>query len=365
MATSNDFASNNLVGKNIDGWNVLRQVVPSTTPGGTGGVHSICYIVERDGVQYFMKVLDLFYIFQGKGSLAEKMQKASNEFQYEKKISKYCDNNNVTKVIRYVADGATQIEDFLLGEVEYIVFESAKCNIRDYLNFSAGLDLVAKVKTLSEKLESLRNVAVGLKQLHSAKVTHQDLKPSNIVSCHDGDTKICDLGSALCFDAEYKDNTRKVVTFNGDANYAPPEAIFGALVKCGQEEFYQMDNYTLGGIIAFYITGLSFNALMNKHLPLRMNYMAENIDMNESKDYLINAYQDALEDIRSMIPLVTVRDGLVNIVAYLCNPYPEKRGHPKNLTPGTRVSNYDLVRTVSELDLLRRKAEIELIRWHQ
>lgn len=46
------------------------------------------------------------------------------------------------------------------------------------------------------------------------------------------------------------------------------------------------------------------------------------------------------------------------IIGYLCNPDPIKRGHPKNIK--AKGNNYSLERFVQKLDLLRRKAEIEI-----
>ncbi len=55
------FAGCNLVGKNINGWEVISQLPePDISKGETGGNFSICYIVKKDGIECFMKVLDIF-----------------------------------------------------------------------------------------------------------------------------------------------------------------------------------------------------------------------------------------------------------------------------------------------------------------
>jgi len=46
------------------------------------------------------------------------------------------------------------------------------------------------------------------------------------------------------------------------------------------------------------------------------------------------------------------------MVEYLCNPFPEKRGHAKNVA--MRGSNYSMERFVTILDVLRRKAEFRV-----
>lgn len=47
------FAVCNLEGKNLDGWHVKTKIPPPNPDNNeTGGNFSICYIVEKDGVEY-------------------------------------------------------------------------------------------------------------------------------------------------------------------------------------------------------------------------------------------------------------------------------------------------------------------------
>ena len=53
------FAVCNLEGKVVNDWHIKAKVPsPDYSKGETGGNFSICYIVEKDGVECFMKVLD-------------------------------------------------------------------------------------------------------------------------------------------------------------------------------------------------------------------------------------------------------------------------------------------------------------------
>lgn len=74
----------------------------------------------------------------------------------------------------------------------------------------------------------------------------------------------------------------------------------------------------------------------------------------------MNAYHHALVDFEKNILLEELKEGLLQIVEYLCYPEPEKRGHPKNILSTSRTPNYDLERTISELDLFQKKAELSL-----
>ena len=65
-------------------------------------------------------------------------------------------------------------------------------------------------------------MAVGLKQLHGIKISHQDLKPSNVLLYNEGFvSKIGDLGRSLCADIDAPHDNG--INFPGDFTYAPPE----------------------------------------------------------------------------------------------------------------------------------------------
>lgn len=122
----------------------------------------------------------------------------------------------------------------------------------------------------------------------------------------------------------------------------------------------------LGGLVCYYLTGLTFNALMNNYLPEVLQFSSfTTIQIQEYGTVLpdmINAYQKALKDFENEIPIEEVKSSLVSIVSYLCNPDPSRRGHPKVVDSNSRTPNHDLQRTIQELDLLQRKAELALIK---
>ena len=232
-------------------------------------------------------------------------------------------------------------------------------DIRRVFNFSKKVELSARISSLSAKLKSLHDVSVGLSQLHSNEISHQDIKPSNILS-FTGESKIGDLGRSLCFDDDL--NCPYPMRFNGDRNYAAPEVFFSDF-NSTKESLYQVDNYMLGGLITFYLTSVSFNQIMNSYLPEALKIAPGNSHRVSYATYLpdmLNAYQQALKDVGNEIPLDSVKEGILRIISYLCYPDPTRRGHPKNLASLT--SNYDLQRTIQELDVLQRKAELSITR---
>lgn len=359
------FASGDLEGKVISGWKVIKKMAaPDKSKNETGGNFSTCYTVEKDGAIAFMKVLDFAKITMMHGQLtAQIMQRASSEFNYEKALSEYCVNRKISKVVHYIESGDVLLDGYIVnGSVSFIIYEMADGDIRKVLDLSSKAELAARINSLSSKLKSLHDVSVGLNQLHSNDISHQDLKPSNVLSVN-GESKIGDLGRSLCFNP--KINCPYQGHFNGDRNYAAPECYYPDFVG-SVESLYQIDNYMLGGLISYYITGLTFNALMNNYLPDVLQFT--NFTRIQPQPYgnvlpdMINAYQKALKDFENEIPIVEVKNGLVSLVSYLCNPDPKRRGHPKNVSETSRIPNYDLQRTIQELDVLQSKAELALLR---
>ena len=358
-------AADNLVGKNIGGWTVINKFpAADLSKGETGGTFSICYSVEREGKIYFMKVLDYKRAFMQRlkpgQSRAEVTGRYLLEFNYEKDLSNYCNSKKVSKIIRYIDSGEIEIEGYFISTVSYIVYEMANGNIRSFLDFSEKIDEASILKTLVEKLKSLHDVATGLNSLHSIHVSHQDIKPSNVMIFSSLESKLGDLGRSLCFSPEIK----CPYTFNhflGDLNYAPPEALFGFEIANLRERHYQADNYMLGGLVVFYLTSISMNAWLELYLPAPMRDLyAQGIDFSRILPCLLDAFQHALIEIRKIIKVSSIRDMLIQMITYLCNPDPRRRGHPVNLVETSKTSNWDLYRTISELDLMYRRAKLEL-----
>jgi len=359
------FAVCNLEGKDLNGWHVVSKIpAPDPAKKETGGNFSICYIVEKGGEEYFMKVLDMRNCNIGElpsgYSRAEYIEKCTREFNYEKRLSSYCDNKKIKSVIAYIDSGDVTLNEFPFGDVSYIIYEKADGDIRRVLNLSKKLIFTEQLKNISLKLKSLHDITVGIQQLHKNEISHQDMKPSNVLSIQ-GKSKIGDLGRSLCLSPDV--SCPYPFDFNGDYTYAPPEAFFFCGTSKEKKELYQMDCYMLGSLIVFYISGISFNIMMNSHLPISIREMVlSGKTYDEAKPDLINAYHEALLDFEKDIPLEDIRKELTQIVEYLCNPDVARRGHPKNLGFKNRTPDYDLIRTFTEIDKLYRKAELGLLR---
>jgi len=359
-------APDNLEGRTINGWHVIKKhSKPIRDLGETGGNFSICYTVEKDGKEYFMKVLDykrsLSTVIPPNSTRAQVVGQYFIEFDYEKRLSSYCNSKKATNVIMYIDSGEISFpEEFpLIPTVSYIVYEMAQGNIRNFLDFSKKLDTTAALETLADRLKMLHDIATGLNSLHSIDVSHQDLKPSNVMVFKD-ESKLGDLGRSLCFSQSVQ-CPYPFDMYLGDLNYAPPEAIFEYHISDLRERHYQTDNYMLGGLIVFCLIGMSFNALLNLHLPKPMRTLREEgLSFESARTFLMDSFQKSLHDIRNEIAISSIQNQLVQMVEYLCYPDPTKRGHPINISKSNRTANFDLHRTITELDLMAKKAKLEL-----
>ena len=341
-----DIAAHNLLGRTLDNkWHVIAK--KEKKAGDTGGTFSVCYTVEKDGQNFFMKAFNVngFINCMGEGkTFMEYMEEMTKAFMYEKRLSEYCVSHKTSKVSCVIASGEEMMTGYTFPVVPYLIFEMADGDIRSKLNFSNKLDF-------AWKLHSLHDIAVGIKQLHSIDVSHQDIKPSNVLLFDEG-SKIGDLGRSMCpvLDGPYDD-----MMFSGDNTYAPPEVWTKSHMALDwHQRNYAIDCYLLGSLITYYISGLSMTA----HLIATMRLIWSGDEMENLDEYLQTAFEQVLEKISDNIPFESIRSELIEVIRYLCNPNPLHRGHPKNIRQ--RGSNYSLERFVQKLDLLRRKSELEI-----
>lgn len=358
MARNVDYAYK-LVGYTFKkGWKV--KSVHQTGGKPTGGIYSICFDVEKDGRLCFMKALDFNQYISRADKKGESVDYVgcinvmTNQYIYERDLSLACLNRKIKNVACVIDDGQEFAEP-LNVIVPYLVFDMADYDLREKLDMSNNLDL-------AWKMTSLHDVAVGLHGLHQAGITHQDIKPSNILIYNKelvDTTKIGDLG---CSDCDFLSSPYKSRIFTGDHTYSPPERAYKILEDT--DPFKQKlltDCYLLGSLIVYYLTGFSMNAILNKYLPKSCLPNVYSGTLDELKSYLQNAFTQALIEIENEIPSVKFKERLLLAIKYLCNPDPSRRGHPSNISC-KYGSQCNLERFISILDLLRRQAEIEIIK---
>jgi serine/threonine protein kinase len=347
-----EIAAHNLEGRTLqEGWKVLKKIAKeSKDTKDTGSFFSVCYEVEKDGKKYFLKAFDITGFSETGKTFMENMQTMSNAFQYEKNLSEYCQNKRVTKVSFVISSGEEDMpeSEYSYPKVPYLIFDLADGDVRHKLNYSKSMDF-------SWKLKSLHDIAVGIKQLHGIEVSHQDIKPANIL-LFKSESKIGDLGRSMCpaLNGPYDD-----YIYSGDKNFSPPEVWYLYKQEEWHERNYAIDCYLLGSMISFYISGISMSSHLKKNLNISTP-IALSSSFKNDEPYLLNAFHTALIEIRNSIPIESLKTDIILLIEFLCHPNPEKRGHPQSIK--IKGSNYSLERFVSELSILQRKAELALLK---
>jgi eukaryotic-like serine/threonine-protein kinase len=347
-------AAHSLLGITLKtGWLVKEKIQKNDNQ--TGSTFSVGYIVEKDGETCFLKAFDFGGFLanavpkQGKDEIevVDVVNEMTTAFIYERDLSKHCKDKHVTKVTFVKEAGQEFVQGVSIPVVPYLIFDLADGDVRKRLAFSANLDYAWRLK-------SLHDIAVGLKQLHQIEVSHQDLKPSNIL-VFNTDSKLGDLGRSMCRDIDGPYNKR---AFSGDWNYAPPEMMYRYYEKDWNKRVFATDCYLLGSLIVFYFSGISMSALLRKHIPDNFSWENWRGGFEELKPYLEDGFSKALSEFEENVRYPEFKEDLKALIEHLCHPYPERRGHPKNIA--ANGSNYSLERFITRLDVLKTRAEIKL-----
>jgi len=205
-------------------------------------------------------------------------------------------------------------------------------------------------------LRAMHHASSGLKQLHGAGVAHQDLKPSNLLVFGDRSSKVADLGCAAIRDGwAPRDGT----PIAGDLGYAPPELLYRYLPPDWNVRRLGCDLYLLGGLLVFFILGMSVTALIQSRLDESHRWQQWSGRYQDVLPYVRAAHATMLETVKEAVPAL-LADDLTGIVRELCEPEVELRGHPAERL-GSR-SPFSVERYVSRFDLLARRAELVLLR---
>jgi serine/threonine protein kinase len=240
-----------LTGRRVDDtWTVGALL---RTPDGTGGNFSVSYVAEDDdGCQVFVKALDFSRAFDTDDPTTL-MQGMTEAYNYERDLLIRCGERNLDRVIRVLAHGTVNGTN---PPVPYLVFEHAdRGDIRTVLAAMEEFDLAFA-------LRALHHTAVGLRQLHSIEVAHQDLKPSNVVVFGKQGSKLADLGRSSTRERRARHDGLVIA---GDPVYSPPEQSYRYASLDWNRRRTATDLYHLGSMVMFLMTGAPMTAaLMGK-----------------------------------------------------------------------------------------------------
>lgn len=337
-----------LEGRTLEsGWHVLHKIEPKSTR--QKGKYSVCYLVEKDGQQRFMKVMDINehirHLEPGE-TRADVFKRVLTQYTYERDVCNLCKGKHLSNVTVVIDAGEESLNDEVYVPMYYLIFEMADGDVIDAMQDSAKLDF-------AWRLRSLHSVAVGLQQLHTAGITHEDIKPSNILTFDKNKiTKVGDLGCSTCdtIRSPFEDNP-----FPGDHNYAPPERAYHYHISDLRLSKKLTDCYLLASLITFYITGMSLNALMMQFIPDSFKPDLYSGSFEDLKYYLDYAFSKSLERIKEDIPFKELEDQLIGIIRQLGDPDPNNRC--KQVETQKQSPRSEIEKTISSLNYACNQAE--------
>lgn len=330
-----------------DGWVVGKQIANKYED--RGGVYSCCYEVSNGERKGFLKAFDYSGAEKaGVKDTAEYLKNILNAFTLEKKILDLCTNSKCKNVIRLLSHGGLIIEEARYPKVEYLILE-----------FAEKGDLQSALEENNQKMEwklrSLHQLCKGLNQIHKLNIAHQDLKPQNIVITEES-TKISDFGSAMPIYESFENLPEHLKSdYCGTWAYAPPDLLYGEVHDDPITSRIGCDIYLLGSMIVYYFTNINMTALIKDNLAPELcwtNWKNNYGKYKEVLPFLIQAFEESLDQIRKEINDKDVEEKVILMIRYLCHPDPTRRGHQKNIN-GTG-ENYDLNRFITMFDVLAR-----------
>ena len=330
-----------------DGWRVGSKI--DRPPSASGGHNSICYEVHHeDGRSAFLKALDYSAVLRRR-DVARLMYEMTRGFEFETQVLNECRSLQLSRVVRIVASD-TLVRPHFAHAVNYMIFEPADGDVRRILDEMPSLDV-------AWALAACHHVAVGIAQLHRARIAHQDVKPSNVLVFDGGrESKLADLGRSSRVGVPAPHDSTPV---RGDHAYSPPELLYGELDPDWRVRCQACDVYLLGSFVLFMFTRTQTTAEIIRRLPAPMKPQMWGGTYREVLPYVRDAFNDVTEDFAKQVDGTRAAE-LVDRFRELCDPDPYLRGDAKQRAAGGNP--YDLARTISRLDVLRREAQAGFLR---
>ena len=335
----NDTAlASRLVGKTIGKWTVIEK--RKKVEGDNSGYWSTCYTAKSDSGQVaFLKAFNYTYAFSA-GSSADILRVMTENFTYERDLLQFCGEQRMRRVVTAIDSGEYRENDEVLS-VPYLIFEIAEGSLKTHR--------AMKNPGLAWKLKTFHGALVGLSQLHSHKIAHQDIKPSNILIFGEAYSKLSDLGSATQLNNESKHWSSE--QHCGDMRYAPIELLYKYFSPDWDTRRFGADLFMMGGILTFMVVGSNFLSLLHARLPDSQKHDRFGGTFTQATPFLLKAYAETLDELRPLFP-VCIKDELIQVIAELCHPIPEQRGNPQG--SNSSRSRYSLDRYISVIDRLSK-----------
>lgn len=318
------------------GWVLEEQI--GAYHGKTGGNFCVGYKASRNGTKAFVKVVDILSALTTPGDFVSALFNATAAVKSERAVLELCGAGRLSRVVQMLDSGQYQVPAFAntaLENIFFFVFELAHSDVRKQM-------VPGDTTQITWKLCVLSDVALAIDQLHRVGVSHQDIKPSNVLAMGPPGSnslhKVGDFGRAIQrtvpgpFDSD---------VFPGDTRYAPLAVDYGLREPEWTDGRTSTDLYLLGLMTVFLFTGVNLTALQRSLTPDVLKGQNWAGSFREALPFLIDIHAQAIQQISPEFP-APLREELVRLVRELTHPDPCVRGDPRSRQkvgkpPGTEV----------------------------
>jgi hypothetical protein len=349
-ASSGDSAAFQLQGMSLGGgWHVV-SVLPRSDER-SGSAFSVGYLASCDDGRFgYLKALD-YASALGADDPPSALARLVDAYNFERDLLWRIGDRKLSRVVQILDASTVQIPDAY--PVSYLILELADGDAHDMLDDGDQADCLHKINIAHD-------AAVGLSQLHSLGVMHQDVKPSNLLGWKEPNGrwrgKIGDLGAAH---ASGVTSPNEDALVPGDPSYAAPEVLYRQGPLDARSWRLAADMYMFGNLLAFLVTGVSFSGIQALYLERSLRWNAYAGTYSEVLPFVVDAYGRAVSRIGDAVHS-EAGQGLSTMVGELCHPDPALRGDPVARRFGQ--DQYSLVRYVTRLDLLAKKIKVRRAR---
>lgn len=334
-------------------WRVTRRL--TSEPDDTGGNFSVPYVCERldasgrpTGETAFLKALDYSRAQMMNMPVVDGLRILSEAFIWERDLVSACARARMKNVVVGLEAGAIDsgVPAPLLQSVDYIIFERAKGTVRREVDEVHAFHIAWLLRIMHQ-------TANGVRQLHQAGISHQDLKPSNVLTFGPNRAKVADLGRASQLG---KPGQFDHMAVPGDPSYAPLELLYGQVSPSDLIRRRSADLYQLGGLLAFLFARVSTTAGVLAELDPAFLPRLPGNDYPSVLPMVRDAFNRFSNSLAVTVP-EPIREDLMAVFRELCDPDPTQRGQ-RSLGPGP--ARYSVERYVTHFDRLARMAETRL-----
>lgn len=273
------------------GWTLVERLKPSASS--SGGNFGAGYKATRGSEIAFVKAIDFVDALSASDPLVE-LGKLAALATFEKDVLSYCSDRGMTKVMKFIgheyisSDGSGNP----LHNVSCLIMEAGDQDLR-------RLASVVGITPCAWNLQVIKDVSLGLAQLHGGGIAHLDIKPSNVISIKDTIVpslsastagtvvtsgtllasvpsspkllakdfkamKVADLGRVI---RKNMSGPYDAYSWPGDERYQPPERWYGSVPTDWNDSREAADAYMLASLIVFLFTGSTLQSLVYPKIP--------------------------------------------------------------------------------------------------